>query len=123
MVHASHSKDRGTPSASSITSGDRPRARLTRRLRFDRSIGFLLGGFILGTTGAIIGACLPYSHPVGVMISALWWGIYSGCFGASLGALLGLWAEQTLTPPSQESRCDEYILQEQADNRVATKEG
>jgi hypothetical protein len=41
---------------------------------------------------------MPYRHPVAVTISVLWWGIYLGCFGASLGALLGLWAEQTSAP-------------------------
>jgi hypothetical protein len=46
---------------------------------------------------------MPYRHPVAVTISVLWWGIYFGCFGASIGALLGLWAEQTPAPPSQRS--------------------
>jgi hypothetical protein len=99
MVRASHSEDRRTPSASSIISGHRPRARLARRLRFDRTRGFWLGGFVLGTAGCILGACLPYHHPVAVTISALWWGIFFGCFGASLGALVGLWAEQPSAPP------------------------
>jgi hypothetical protein len=33
---------------------------------------------------------MPYQHPVAVTISVLWWGIYLGLFGASLGAVLGL---------------------------------
>jgi hypothetical protein len=49
-----------------------------------------LGAIVLGTGGAILGACLPYRHPVAVAGSALWWGLYFGCFGASIGALFGL---------------------------------
>ena len=72
--------------------------------RFSRvTIGFWLGGIALGTTGCVLGACLPYRHPVAVTISVLWWGIYLGCFGASIGALLGLWAEQVSAPPSPPS--------------------
>jgi hypothetical protein len=67
--------------------------------RFDRHIGFWLGGAILGTGGCILGACMPYRQPVAVTLSVLWWGIYFGCFGMNLGALLGLWAEQTPVPP------------------------
>jgi hypothetical protein len=26
--------------------------------------------------GCILGFCMPYHHPVAVVISALWWGIY-----------------------------------------------
>jgi hypothetical protein len=58
-------------------------------------VGFWLGGFVLGTAGAIVGACMPYRHPVAVTISILWWGIYFGCFGAYIGALLGLWKNRT----------------------------
>jgi hypothetical protein len=72
------------------------------RRRFNRvTIGFWLGGLVLGTVGCIIGACIPYRHPVGVALSALWWGIYLGCFGASIGALSGLW---TNSPPLSSSR-------------------
>ena len=74
-----------------------------RRPRFARAtVGFWLGGAALGTGGCILGVCMPYHHPVAVVISALWWGICLGCFGASIGALLGLWAERTPAPPSQE---------------------
>ena len=59
--------------------------------RFDRvSIGFWLGGATLGTGGCILGGCMPYHHPVALAISVIWWGIFLGCFGASLGALFGL---------------------------------
>jgi hypothetical protein len=67
--------------------------------RFDRvAIGFWLGGVTLGTAGCILGACMPYRHPVAVTISVLWWGTYLGSFGASvgsfIGALLGARAEE-----------------------------
>jgi hypothetical protein len=42
---------------------------------------------------------MPYRHPVGVTISLLWWGIYLGCFGASIGALLGLWWDHSSASP------------------------
>jgi hypothetical protein len=75
------------------------------RRRFDRvGIGFWLGGIALGTVGFIVGACMPYRHPAGVTISVLWWGIYLGCFGASIGAgigcLFGLWRDHTPAFPS-----------------------
>jgi hypothetical protein len=73
-----------------------------RRFGWD-VIGFWLGGAVLGGGGCILGACMPYRHPVGVAISVLWWGIYLGCFGASLGALFGLWTARTPASPSQES--------------------
>ena len=59
--------------------------------RFDRvSFGFWLGGATFATGGCILGGCMPYTHAVAIAISMIWWGIYIGCFGASLGALLGL---------------------------------
>jgi hypothetical protein len=62
------------------------------RRRFDgAAVGFWLGGIALGVGGCIFGACMPYRHPVAVTISVLWWGVYFGCFGAGIGALLGLW--------------------------------
>jgi hypothetical protein len=76
----------------------------TRCCRFGRAIGFWLGGVLLGVGGCILGACLPYRHPVGVSISVVWWGIYFGCFGASVGAMLGMWTEQTPHLPSQGRR-------------------
>jgi hypothetical protein len=64
------------------------------RRRINRTIGFWLGGVLLGAGGCLLGAFMPYEHPVGVALSILWWGIYSGCLGTSLGALLALWAER-----------------------------
>jgi hypothetical protein len=55
------------------------------------AIGFWLGGIALGIGGLILGARMPYRHPVGVSLSILWWGIYLGCFGASIGASVGAW--------------------------------
>jgi hypothetical protein len=69
------------------------------RGRFHRAIGFWLGGTLLGVGGCFLGMCMPYRHPVAVTISVLWWGIYLACFGASIGALVGLWAEQMRPVP------------------------
>jgi hypothetical protein len=60
---------------------------------------FWLGGVVLGLAGSIIGASVSYSHPVAVTTSALWWGVYLGCLGSSIGALLGLWIDRSPTPP------------------------
>jgi hypothetical protein len=71
--------------------------------RFGRTLGFWLGAIALGTAGCLLGASMPYRHPVARTISVLWWGIFLGCFGSSLGALLGLWAEQPPASPFQGS--------------------
>jgi hypothetical protein len=76
----------------------------TRRGWFDRSVGFWLGGTLLGVGGGFFGGLMPYDHPVAVTCSLLWWGIYFGCFGAVIGALLGWWAERApASSPSQGS--------------------
>ena len=72
--------------------------------RFGRGVGFWLGAVLLGLGGGILGGWMPYQHPVAVACAVPWWGIYFGCFGAWLGALVGLWAEQTFPPPSQEEK-------------------
>jgi hypothetical protein len=59
------------------------------------TIGFWLGGGLLGTAGCILGVCMPYHHPVAVAISVLWWGIYLGFLGASLGVLVAYFVERT----------------------------
>ena len=61
------------------------------------TIGFWLGGGLLGPGGCILGICMPYHHPVAVVISALWWGIYLGCLGASVGALI-VWLTERAPP-------------------------
>jgi hypothetical protein len=68
------------------------------RRRLNRELGALIGGLIFLGGGCLLGASMPYEHPVGVAVSILWWGIYAGCFGLCVGALLGLWADST--PPS-----------------------
>jgi hypothetical protein len=113
MACADYSQDRPTSIVSSVSVGAQLRPRAVRRLAFDSVIGFLSGGVILGTTGAIIGACLPYAHPVASILSALWWAVYFGCFGANIGALLGLWAENMTAPPAKGLRYGERILNEQ----------
>jgi hypothetical protein len=55
-------------------------------------IGFWLGGGVLGTAGCMLGVCMPDLDPVARVISALWWSIYLGCLGGSVGALIGLGA-------------------------------
>jgi hypothetical protein len=59
------------------------------------TVGFWLGGVVLGTAGCLYGACQPYSHPVAVTTSALWWGIYFGTFGCWLGATIGTLTKRT----------------------------
>jgi hypothetical protein len=79
----------------------RPRAANASRHQLDPvTIGFWLGGVVLGIGGCILGASMLCHHPVGVTIGVLWWGIYVGCFGASLGALAGKWTSWT-----RASRC------------------
>ena len=71
------------------TERKRSSARLPRRS--DRvSLGFWVGGATFGTAGCVVGYCMPHDHPVGIAASVIWWGIYIGCFGASLGALVAL---------------------------------
>ena len=93
------------PPLSSVSAGpgDGQRAANPCR-RFGRGVGFWLGAVLLGLGGGILGGWMPYQHPVAVACGVLWWGIYFGCFGASLGALVGLWAEQTFPPPSEEEK-------------------
>jgi hypothetical protein len=73
--------------------------RLVHR-RFNRIVGFWLGGFLLEVVGCLVGSCLPHHHRLVVTIGIHWWGFYLGCFGASLGALVGMWAEGSSAPPS-----------------------
>jgi len=64
------------------------------RPRTDRAIGAWLGGIMFGLAGCVLGFCMPYSHPVGVTISALWWAVYFGCFGIWLGSTLGMFTQR-----------------------------
>src|SRR5262245_50483968 len=63
--------------------------------RFARAtLSFWLGAVVLGTGGCILGGRMPYEHPVGVVISMLWWGIYLGCLGGSVSAVVALLSER-----------------------------
>jgi hypothetical protein len=69
--------------------------------RFARTtIGVWLGGVVLGTVGCIVGIRLPYHHPVAVVMSVLWWSLYLGGLGASIGALIAVLTEPVTVPPS-----------------------
>jgi hypothetical protein len=72
----------------------KPAAKACRRRLKPVTVGFWLGGLVLGTAGVVVGARMPYHHPVAVTISILWWGTYLGCFGAGLGGLFGLWKDR-----------------------------
>jgi hypothetical protein len=68
------------------------RSKLTTR-------AFWLGGIVLSGVGSIIGASVSCCHPVAVSMSALWWGVYLGCLGSSIGTLLGLCIDRSSTLP------------------------
>jgi hypothetical protein len=96
MIDLRPTTDRRTP-ASSMIPAEKAEWRRGPCRRFDRILfGFWLGGGFLGTVGCVFGACMPYHHPVARVISVLWWGIYCGCLGASLGALPGLMLQRPL---------------------------
>ena len=102
MRHLPHSTEQQNSSRAPIMASDEETARAGARRRFNRAVGFWFGGIILGVGGCLFGASMPYHHPVGVLVSVLWWGLYFGCFGTSIGALVGLCAEQYPARPSQE---------------------
>jgi hypothetical protein len=64
------------------------------------TIGFWFGAAGMGAGGCFLGALMPYRHPVAVGISVMWWGIYFGVFGASVGALVGFLTERATPRPS-----------------------
>jgi hypothetical protein len=76
------------------------------------TIGFWLGGAGMGVGGGLLGALMAYRHPVAAAISVLWWGIYFGCFGASVGAVVGVLTDRA----PQRS-----VAKEEAAGRVATE--
>src|SRR5262245_61505568 len=67
------------------------------------TIGFWLGGAGMGIGGCLMGALMPYRHPVAAALSVLWWGVYIGCYGASIGALVGVFADRAPTWPPRTS--------------------
>jgi hypothetical protein len=113
MTNASHLTDRRKSPAWALTEGQvyrpmaahptkpQPMVNPIRRRTGRGTVGFWLGGVVCGSGGAIAGACMPYCQPVAVAISILWWGIYCGCFGASIGALFGF-RRTTLSPAPTE---------------------
>jgi hypothetical protein len=92
--------DRPAPNVSARREAKSP----TRKHRFARAtIGFWFGGVLLWTGGCILGYCMPYHHPVAVVISTLWWGVYLGCLGGSVGALIAWLTERAPAAPSRGS--------------------
>jgi hypothetical protein len=115
---------------SSITEGKRQQQRVPTRRGSRITLGFWLGGILFGTAGCILGASLSYSHPVARIISVVWWGIYFGCLGASIGALPGLFLggirtrcsrepERAARPPSKVAREDRARPKQRADSPVS----
>jgi hypothetical protein len=73
-----------------------------RSRRFDRvTIGFWTGAVFLGMAGCVLGICMPYHRPAAIVISALWWSIYLGCFGGGIGALIALFTKRASAPASR----------------------
>jgi hypothetical protein len=100
--HLPHSTEQQNSSRAPIVAPEGGTTRAVGRRRFNRGVGFWLGGVVLGFGGGLFGAYMPYHQPVAVLVSVLWWGLYLGCLGTSLGALVGLWAEQGPALPSQD---------------------
>ena len=65
-------------------------------------LAFWLGGAGMATGGSLLGALMPYHHPIAVASSMLWWGIYFGAFGASVCALAVLLTERAPSRPPAE---------------------
>jgi hypothetical protein len=84
------------------------------------TIGFWLGGVGLGTGGCLLGALMPYRHPAAVALSVLWWGLYFGCFGASVGALVGVPADRAPPRPAvRRGRAEEVTTKLGRESRAA----
>jgi hypothetical protein len=90
--------DRQTRSWRDAVGPGKPKSRVRGRRFGPASIGFWLGGGFLGKVGCIVGVCMPYHYPIAVLMSALWWGIYFGCLGASVGFLIARFAERAPAP-------------------------
>ena len=70
-------------------------ADVVRRRSWDPiTIGMLAGGPVLAAVGVAVAASYSYTHPAGLAVSMIWWGIYCGAFGASIGALPGLFTQR-----------------------------
>jgi hypothetical protein len=90
MPHTPYAREQSTFSPSSVTEVRREQQSVRPRRWSGITRGFWPSGIVLGTAGCILGVSLSYHHPVAWVLSVLWCGIYCGCFGASLGALPGL---------------------------------
>ena len=95
MPNTPCTREQSTFFPSSVTEGTREPHRVPRGRGSRITLGFWLGGIIFGKAGCIFGASLSYHDPVARVLSVLWWGIYWGCLGASLGALPGLFLERS----------------------------
>jgi hypothetical protein len=88
--------------------GTAPKAATSSGRRLDWvAIGGRLGALFLGAVGVSVAASAPYRSPAGMAVSILWWALYCGCLGASLGALLGLWiqgGQRPASPPAGASK-------------------
>jgi hypothetical protein len=70
-------------------------ADVVRRRRWDPiTIGMLAGGLVLAAVGVAVAASYSYAHPAGLAVSMIWWGIYCGALGASIGALPCLFTQR-----------------------------
>jgi hypothetical protein len=79
---------------------DGDRKSVVRCFRVNRTMAFWLVGTGMGMGGCVLGALMPYHHPVAVAMSVLWWGIYFACLGAGVGALVGSLTEPAPPRPS-----------------------
>ena len=95
MVHSVFSAGRRGPAVARSTA-DAVKSPATIRRRLDRvTLGLCLGGVLPGMAGCAVGTVMPYRQAVAVALSALWWGIYLGGFGAALGAIIAEFTDRT----------------------------
>jgi hypothetical protein len=86
----SGSLPKSTANGNGKSASSRRKRRTADQRQWNRvTVGFCVGGIAMGIAGCVLGAYMPYQHPVGISISVLWWGIYLGCLGASIGAGIG----------------------------------
>jgi hypothetical protein len=72
-----------------------PRSAVRSRRGFrGRTIGFWAGAVVGAAAGCFFGASMKYEATLAVTFSVIWWGIYGGCLGCSVGALFGLGGER-----------------------------
>jgi hypothetical protein len=96
MTNSPRPSGRWTPACSPVVEEQGEGRRGGSRPFDGATLGFWLGAVALGAAGGVFGACMSSGHPLAVGFSVLWWGIYLGCLGASLGALLGSFASRCL---------------------------